>query len=150
VEMYVKPDLARGTWVVLDRFTESTLAYQGALGEIPEDVLRAVCCAAAGGLTPDLTLWLDLAPQDAVVRRFPLERALNSTALNPDSGPDAIEQRSLAYFTRVRERYLEFAADAPDRIVRIDAGGGIDETQALVRQAVDNRLEQWGWSGEHV
>jgi len=150
VEMYVRPDLARGTWVVLDRFTESTLAYQGALGQIPEEVLRTVCQAAAGGLTPDLTLWLELAPAEAFNRRFPLAQALNGAAANPDSGPDAIEQRSLDYFTRVHNRYLQFLRESPERIVRIDAAGSIEATQALIRRAVDEKLKLWSSSREHV
>lgn len=152
VDMYVRPDLERGTWVVLDRFTESTLAYQGALGQIPEDVLRAVCTAAAGGLTPDLTLWLDIEPQAAVGRRFPLEQVLNGAAVgNPDrSAPDAIEQRSLAYFTRVRDRYVQFERETRGRIVRIDAEGSIEETQVLIRWVVDEKLKQWSSGGEYV
>jgi dTMP kinase len=143
----VKPDLAGGTWVVLDRFTESTLAYQGALDQIPEDVLRAVCRAAAGGLVPDLTLWLDIEPEAAVSRRYPLEQALNGMEVR---NPDAIEQRSLEYFTRVRERYAAFWRDDPQRILRIDAGGSIEEIAALIREAVDTRLGQWSGLSEHV
>lgn len=143
----VKPDLASGTWVVLDRFTESTLAYQGALKQIPEDVLRAVCTAAAGGLVPDLTLWLDLEPETAVSRRYPLEQALDGLEAH---STDAIEQRSLEYFTRVRDRYSAFMRDDPERILRIDAGGSIENTAALIRAAIDEKLRLWSSLSEHV
>lgn len=143
----VKPDLETGTWVVLDRFTESTLAYQGALNQIPEELLRAVCRAAAGGLIPDLTLWLDLEPKSAVSRRYPLEQALNGIEAH---NPDAFEQRSLEYFTRVRERYSTFWREEPRRIQRIDAGGSIEETAVLIRSAVDARLEFWSGLSEYV
>jgi dTMP kinase len=147
VASLIKPDLANGTWVVLDRFTESTLAYQGALGQIPEDVLHTVCRAAAGGLTPDLTLWLDLDPASAVSRRFPLEQALDGVEGHT---LDAIEQRSLDYFTRVRERYLAFMHDDPQRILRIDASGSIEQTAAQIRRSVELRMQQWSGMSEHV
>lgn len=147
VAVHVKPDLATGNWVILDRFSESTLAYQGALGQIPEEVLTTVCRAAADGLVPDLTLWLDLEPEQAATRRYPLEQELNGQAAVVD---DAIEQRSLEYFRRVRERYEALQQAAPERILRIDAGGSVEETAELVRQAVEAKLEQWSSSGGHV
>ena len=62
VQTRIKPALAEGTWVLLDRFSDSTCAYQGALGGIAEDVLEQVCRIAADGLEPDLTFWLDAGP----------------------------------------------------------------------------------------
>jgi dTMP kinase len=145
----VRPALAAGGVVLLDRFTDSTLAYQGALMRIPEPALKAVCGAAADGLKPDLTLWLDLDPCLALQRRYPLAQALFGDAPCPPSagaqvgGGDAIEQRDTGYYTRVRERYLALSEGEPERIVRIDACGPKDETARLVRDAVAVKLKEW-------
>ena len=140
----VVPDLQAGTWVVLDRFTESTLAYQGALGRIPESMLRSVCMAAAGGLKSDLTLWLDLEPGCAFRRRYPLAQALDAgSCAGEPTEMDAIEQRSLQYFAHVRARYSALWEAEPHRIVRLDASGSVEETAAAVRQKVAERLKEW-------
>lgn len=145
VNARVTPDLAAGTWVILDRFTESTLAYQGALGAIPEKVLKAVCKAATAGLVPDLTLWLDLEPQQAFSRRYPLAGVLDAHNGGAQAAMelDAIEQRSLGYFTRVRERYLAMQKAEPDRILRIDASGSVEETAAKIKKAVTKKIKAW-------
>jgi dTMP kinase len=142
VHTRVIPDLARGLLVVLDRFTDSTLAYQGALGQIDEAELQACCQAAAQGLVPDLTLWLDLEPADAFQRGYPLAQALGADA-PADTELDAIERRSIGYFSRVRERYRALADAERDRIVRIDASDSIDETAKLVRATLIARLKVW-------
>lgn len=146
VEMRVKPDLASEHIVVLDRFTDSTLAYQGALGRIDDARLEDVTRAAAGGLKPDLTLWLDLAPADAMGRRYPLTQALaggkSGAAVQPEA-LDAIEQRDRDYFTRVRGRYKQLSEEEPKRYVRIESGGGVEETAKDIRKAVDKRLKEW-------
>lgn len=142
VHTHVIPDLARGVFVVLDRFTDSTLAYQGALGHIDEAELQACCQAAAQGLVPDLTLWLDLEPGDAFQRGYPLAQALGTDA-PVDTELDAIEQRSVGYFSRVRERYRVLAEAERERIVRIDASGSVDETATLVRDTLMARLKVW-------
>ncbi len=143
----IRPTLAAGTNVVLDRYNDSTIAYQGALGTINEADLRAVCHAATGGLAPDLTLWLDLEPESAFSRRYPLAQALDaggtSSGNNAAAELDAIEQRSIGYFTHVRERYAAIQSAEPERVLRIDASGSIDQTRALVRAAVEQRLAEW-------
>jgi dTMP kinase len=142
VETRVKPDLAAGRMVVLDRFTDSALAYQGALGRIGEATLQTVCTAAAGGLTPDLTLWLDLPPADALGRRYPLAQALGQAA-GQSEALDAIERRDRGYFLRVRQRYEELANREPWRYVKIASGGAVEDTAEAIRQAVDAKLEEW-------
>lgn len=145
----VRPALASGGVVLLDRFTDSTLAYQGALMRIPEQSLEAVCTAAADGLKPDLTLWLDLDPCLALERRYPLAQALFGDVQCPGGaaaqigGGDAIEQRDTGYFMRVRERYLALSQREPARMLRIDAGGHKDDTARLVREAVAAKLKEW-------
>ena len=144
VATFVNPDLTAGTFVVLDRFTDSTLAYQGALGRIAEPVLEKICNAATGGLKPDLTLWLDLDPGKAFQRLYPLADRLDGEAGPRATDLDVIEQRSLGYFQRVRERYTAIQHSEPDRVVRIDAGGSIEQTAGQIKQVLAVRLKEWG------
>jgi dTMP kinase len=145
VATLLQPTLAKGTWVVLDRFTDSTLAYQGALGGIAEEDLKCVCRIAATGLKPDLTLWLDLDPETALHRNYPLADALNTIASAAEA-LDAIERRDAGYFKRVRERYMRLHASEPERIIRIDAGGTVETTAAQIALTVERKLEEW-WHG---
>jgi dTMP kinase len=145
VATLLKPALAAGTWVVLDRFTDSTLAYQGALGGIAEDDLACVCRIAAAGLKPDLTLWLDLNPETALQRNYPLADALN-TITSAAEALDAIERRDAGYFKRVHERYQRLHQSQPERIVRIDASGTVETTAAQIAHEVGLRIKEW-WHG---
>lgn len=111
----VQPALERGTWVVCDRFTDATLAYQGGGRGASIERIRTLAGWVHGDLWPDLTLWLD-APVEVG-----LERARRRGA------PDRFEQESLTFFSRVRGAYLALAEEEPDRIVRIDAARPIDE-----------------------
>ncbi len=141
VEQRLKPDLAEGKLVVLDRFTDSTLAYQGAFEEISDSVLVSTCLAAAGGLYPDLTFWLDITPEEAVSRRYPLLSA-NSEQL-PQPVADAIEKRDLNYYQRVRERYYSIHQSDTERVIRVDAAGDLEQTAELILTALAERLAQW-------
>jgi len=139
VETRIKPDLAAGKLVVLDRFTDSTMAYQGALG-VPRPLLEQACALGSGGLVPELTLWLDLEPRLALARRYPL-----GGMTEPAAAPlDAIEQRDLDYFTRVRAGYLLEAEAAPQRIVQLDAGLPCSEVESQIEALVLQRF------GEHT
>jgi len=136
VETRIKPDLAAGKLVVLDRFTDSTFAYQGALG-VPPHMLEVACTLGGGGLVPDLTLWLDLEPRAALARRYPLG------GLSQEGAPpplDAIEQRDLDYFSRVRAGYSTLAQSAPERIVRLDASLPCGDVEAQIEELVLSRF----------
>jgi dTMP kinase len=135
VETRIKPDLDAGKLVVLDRFTDSTMAYQGALG-VPPSMLEQACALGGGGLVPALTLWLDLDPHAALTRRYPLGGMGEEAAQQLD----AIEQRDLDYFTRVRAGYAALAAAAPQRILRLDASLPCGEVEALVQETVSARF----------
>jgi dTMP kinase len=142
VATLLKPALAQGTWVILDRFTDSMMAYQGALGGIPEDTLETVCRIASAGVEPDLTFWLDLDPTVALNRNYPLAGALNTMASAAEAY-DAIEQRDAGYFCRVRERYQSMQASQPQRIVRIDASGTVEDTASLIALGMERKLKEW-------
>ena len=126
----VWPALDSGTWVVSDRFADSTTAYQGygfGLGQAVIDGLHGI---AVGAFWPDLTLILDL-PADWGLAR----------AARRGSDEDRYERMSSEVHERIREGFREIAAAHPERCVMIDAAGEIEATQAAVRAAVCGRLD---------
>ncbi|HMA11556.1 MAG TPA: dTMP kinase [Steroidobacteraceae bacterium] len=128
VAQRIQPALARGEWVLCDRFTDATHAYQGGGRGIDAAQIDSLARIAHPGLAPDLTLLLDL-PSEAGLAR----------ARQRGTGGDRFEDEALAFFARVRERYLELAAAEPRRIRVLDATlppaallqGALAELQAL-------------------
>ncbi|RWR01905.1 thymidylate kinase [[Pantoea] beijingensis] len=126
VDTVIKPALARGAWVIGDRHDLSSQAYQGGGRGIDQQLMMTLRDTVLGDFTPDLTLYLDVTPE------IGLNRARARGAL------DRIEQESLNFFVRTRQRYLELAV-ADSRIKIIDATKNIEQvTLSLVRV-----LEQW-------
>ena len=120
VRSVIRPALDAGTWVVSDRFSDSTFAYQGYGRGLPLDVLRLANDFACEGLKPDLTVLLDVDTETSRARLRKREAATNTTA-------DRIEQAGDAFHARLRQGFLEMAAQEPNRIVTIDASGTPDE-----------------------
>ena len=120
VRNVIRPALEAGKWVVSDRFSDSTLAYQGYGRGLPLDILRTANDFACDGLKPDLTLLLDVAPETAAARMRGREAATNTTA-------DRIERAGDAFHARLRIGFAELAKAEPGRIVTIDANGTPDE-----------------------
>lgn len=120
VRNVIRPALAAGTWVISDRFSDSTFAYQGYGRGLPLDVLRLANDFACEGLTPDRTLLLDVDAETSHARMRRREAATQTTA-------DRIEQAGEAFHARLRQGFLEMAAQEPARIVKIDASGTPDE-----------------------
>ena len=110
VDEMILPLLDRGLWVLLDRFVDSSLAYQGAGRELGIGAVRAINEFATGGLRPDRTLLLILNSETARAR----SRSRGQTA-------DRLEQEEQAFFDRTAEAYLALASSEPERIRRIDA-----------------------------
>jgi dTMP kinase len=108
VEEAVAPALAYGTWVLLDRFVDSSLAYQGAGRGLGVDSIRALNAFATGGLAPDRTLLLRIDPAQGLAR----------ISARP---ADRLEQAGGAFFAAVAEAYDALAAAEPERIAVIDA-----------------------------
>jgi dTMP kinase len=133
----IEPALARGDAVLCDRFTDATFAYQGGGRGFDAVVLRAlegwvqqVPALGAGRLRqPDLTLWFDLAPQEAA-RRLAGARA-----------PDRFESEPLAFFRRVAAGYAARREAEPHRFARIDA----DQPREAVWAAVHAAVQARGW-----
>lgn len=113
----IEPALARGDWVVSDRFTDATFAYQGGGRGLPRARLEVLEAWVQDGLQPDLTLLFDV----------PLETA--SARLASAREPDKFEAESRAFFDRTRQEYLRRAAESPQRFRVIDATRTIAEIQ---------------------
>lgn len=118
----IEPALARGDDVVSDRFTPSSLAYQGFGRGLDLDELRRLSAWATGGLQPDLVVLLEVPP--AIARR------------RQGADPDRMEAEDDAFHARVADGYRQLAAAAPDRWVVVDGSGDAEEVAALVRAAV--------------
>lgn len=125
VQKCILPALAAGQVVVCDRFTDSTLAYQGYGRGLDLQQVRQLNHLATGGLQPHLTLWLDLPPEVGLAR----------TGL-----ADKLEQEHLEFHRRVYRGFQALAAAEPQRIVRIDAGGSPLEVAARIWSVVKPRL----------
>ena len=122
-ETVIRPALARGETVVLDRFYHSTLAYQGYGLGLDLDLVRAAIRLATGGLVPDHVAWIDLDPAEAARRR--------ARARGQD---DRIEARGLAYLTTVHEGFAALAASG--EIHRVDGRGTADDVAARLDAAL--------------
>lgn len=118
----VAPALARGDWVVSDRYLLANVVYQGHAGGLDPEAIRRVGAVATGGLAPDLVVVLDV--------------DLETSARRLDRPLDKLETRGDGYRRRVREGYLAEARRDPDRIRIVDAAGGIDDVAMRIRTAV--------------
>jgi dTMP kinase len=124
----IRPALARGDWVLCDRFTDATWAYQGGGRGLPREHIEALENLVHGDLQPDLTLLLDL----------PVELGLQRAS--DRSQADRFEGESVEFFQRVRGAYLERAAAAPGRFSVIDASRELEEVWAEIRSVLQARL----------
>jgi len=120
VRNVIRPALEAGKWVVSDRFSDSTLAYQGYGRGLPLDVLAAANDFACEGLEPDLTFLLEVTPETAAARRQGREAATHTAA-------DRIERAGDDFHERLRLGFAELAKAHPERIVTVDANGSPDE-----------------------
>ena len=120
VKNVIRPALEVGKWVVSDRFSDSTLAYQGYGRGLPLEILRETNKFVCEGLRPDLTLLLDVTPETARARMREREATTNTAA-------DRIEMAGEDFHARLRNGFAELAKAEPERIVTIDANGNPDE-----------------------
>ncbi len=129
VAQVIRPALAAGRVVLCDRYADSTMAYQGYGRGLDLGALRAITAFATGGLKPDLTVLLDLEPEVGLGRR-----QLGGGEWN------RMDQQELDFYQRTRLGYMALAAEEPERWIRIDAGGSIDEVALVVKTAVLSEL----------
>ena len=126
----IRPALARGEWVVCDRFSDSTFAYQGYGRGIDVALLKDLNEFATEGLVPDLTILLDVPPEVSRVRLAERQSATATSA-------DRIESAGELFHRRLRDGFLELARREPARFVVIDSSGPREEVSQGVMKAVD-------------
>jgi dTMP kinase len=138
VESVIRPALAADKLVLCDRFSDSTLAYQGYGHKTDLDILRMLLNFSTGGLNPDLTLLLDLPVKIGFERKRDNSAEWNRL--------DAYDQ---AFHERVRQGYLALTEAEPERWVLIDATKSKNEVQLAMRAAIINRLEHHKKENSH-
>ena len=129
LDKLIRPALAAGSWVICDRFSDSTRAYQAAAGHVPSEHIETIDRICVGDTTPDLTLVLDL-PLDAARERM--------TARANDK--DAIESRVLSYHEAVHKAFLDIARANPRRCLVLDASAAPAALADIAIAAINERL----------
>lgn len=134
VEQWIQPALARGAVVLSDRFTDSTLAYQGAGRGLGRDVVLTLHQIACGGLNPDLTVCIDIDVATSLARAHARNKGI------ADKDEKRMDEQAADFHARVREAYLLLAAEYPGRIRVIDGGAEPAEVASRVWNTVSEAL----------
>ena len=130
IEKVIKPALEEGTWVVCDRFTDATYAYQGGGRGLSTDLIAELENMVQGELRPDLTIILDLDPDTG------LERAKNRGEL------DRFEQEKIEFFEKVRNAYLKIAEEFPQRCAVVNAGNSLEQVSEDIVTVLKTRMAE--------
>lgn len=125
LEQVIKPALEKGAWVLCDRFTDATYAYQGGGRGLSKQRIAELEQLVQGELRPDMTIILDVPVE------IGMARASDRGAL------DRFEQEEMAFFERVRQSYLERAAQAPQRYAVVDASVPLEQVQGQIGTVLD-------------
>jgi dTMP kinase len=131
VEEYLHHHLDRNALIVCDRYTDSTVAYQGYGRTLDLSLIHTLNRIATRGLEPDLTFWLDLDVHVGLSRT------------RQRGAADRMEKNDVAFHERVRQGFQDLASDHPDRIVRIDANQAIDAVSNDIRTVMQQKLGEW-------
>lgn len=131
VETLLKPKLAERALILCDRFTDSTMAYQGYGRGLDRQLIDQLNQIATAGLQSDLTLWLDVAVEVG------LSRAKRRGAA------DRMEQATLAFHRRVQQGFGELARLHDQRIVRVDASRSLADVSQAIQAILEQYLQQW-------
>lgn len=131
VHNVIEPALKDGVWVLCDRFIDSTRVYQGRIGSADINLILAMERVTIGGLTPDLTLILDV-PAETGLARAAKRRGREA--------PDRFEAEDIDFHRQLREAYRQVAADEPDRCILIDATTDVAVTAKHVWSVVASRF----------
>ncbi len=127
VKELIRPALQEGKIVLADRFIDSTIAYQGYGRHLDKAFLNHLNHFATGGLRPDLTIPLDLAPEQAFLR-------------NKGIAPDRIEIEGIGFLNKVREGYLDIAREEPERVKVINAGEDLERVVEQVSRYLNDLI----------
>lgn len=133
VREVIRPSLDAGTTVICARFADSTMAYQGYGAGVDRTTLQTLADIATDGLTPDLTIVLDLPVETGLARKAPGDVTRFEAEFD------------LAFHRRVRDGFLAMATQEPDRFVVIDATAAVDQVAGAIAAIIDARL---AWPGE--
>ncbi len=128
IQQIIRPALAAGNWVLCDRFTDASYAYQGRGRGVDQQRIALLANWVQQDLMPDLTLLLDIPAKQG------LQRARQRSA------PDRFESETIDFFTQVRTEYLRLAAHEADRITQVDATLPLSQVQQLIQQAIQRLL----------
>jgi len=133
----IRPALLEGTTVILDRFFDSTTAYQGYGRGIDLPTLRSIIALSTDGLQPDITFYLDILPEEALIRKF----SEKSSPLAFDNEElDRMERSGLDFYQKVHEGYKTIMQQEPSRFVSINARQSIQEIHTLILKTLKGRL----------
>jgi dTMP kinase len=131
VRSVIEPALKQGIWVLSDRFSDSTRAYQGSLGKVAPEILNAMQRVTIGDLKPDLTIILDVSVEIGMKR---------AAARRGTGAPDRFEAEDVKFHQALREAYRQIAAAEPERCVLIDATADPATVAANVWAALRDRF----------
>jgi dTMP kinase len=136
IAQVILPALDIGQWVLCDRFTDSTEAYQGGGRQLGSEAVLRCHQALCRGLWPDLTILMDTDVSASVARA----RRRNKAAAHEESDENRFEKESHAFFTRVRNTFLDIARREPQRVVMVDARPSLDVVHPQIVRLVGERL----------
>jgi dTMP kinase len=125
----ISPALTEGRWVISDRFADSSRAFQGIAGGLGLDVIETIHAQVVGNLAPDMTIVLDLDPEQSLAR-----------TVARGGRDDRFEKKGLAYQQCVREAFVQLAARAPHTHVLIDAGRSVEQVAHDIFRVVTERF----------
>lgn len=131
VEGFLRPYLAEGVMILCDRYTDSTIAYQGFGRGLDQGLIDQLNQVATGGLKSDLTIWLDLAVEEGLAR------------MQQRGKRDRIEQADLEFHQRVKQGFVHLAETDPERFVRVDALGTELEVAERIESVLSRTLRHW-------
>lgn len=133
IDLLIKPAIEEGKIVISDRFADATFAYQGAGRGFPERLINQVIKLATGGLKPDLTLFFDVS----------IDKALMRTNSRSESGEkiNRMDFETSEFYERVRTGYLQISGNEPNRFVKVDANGSVEEIHKRVLQVITDFLK---------
>lgn len=129
LDVTILPALAKGAWVICDRFADSTRVYQGHAGRVPMDLVLSIERVTVGENRPDLTLILDLPAKVGLAR-----------VASRGAATDRFEKEGLAFHTRLRQGFKALARSEPDRCRLVDASADADTVTAAIRDIVVERF----------
>jgi dTMP kinase len=132
VEQELLPNLASGKFILCDRYTDSTVAYQGYGRALDMDLIQQLNEIATGGLNSDLTIWLDIEVEVGFSRKK-----------RDGLGLDRMEQEKIEFHRRVRQGYTELHTSNPQRIVKIDGSLSKEAVQEEIQQILTDKLKNW-------